>query len=130
MTFTYTPTTPDNITRVRYHVGDTAEDSAIFSDEEITFAIAEAGSWQGAVIDSIASIMARLSTEPDMTADWLRVDWRRSADNWRILLSEKKRKFGVGGATSSAGGRHAWRPDSLQRSEPTYDERLDDACLE
>ena len=119
MTFTYTPSAPNDITRVRYHVGDTEEAAAIFTDEEITFAIDEEGTWQKAVIASIRSVIARIAGEPDMTADWLRVDWRRSSDNWLMLLNEKKSQFGLG-AKGNSGGRHAYRPDSLQKSEPDY----------
>jgi hypothetical protein len=121
MTFTYNLAAPDDVTRVRYHIGDTVEATAIFSDEEITFAIDEEGTWQKAVIASIRSVMARIAGEPDMTADWLKVDWRRSSDNWQMLLTEKKNQFGLG-ATASSGGRHAYRPDSLQKSTPDYGE--------
>ena len=121
MSFSYNPSAPDDITRVRYHMGDTEETTAIFSDEEITFAISEEGTWQKAVIASIRSVIARIAGEPDMSADWLKVDWRRSSDNWMMLLNEKKNQFGVG-ARASSGGRHAYRPDSLQKSTPDYGE--------
>lgn len=130
MTFTYTPATPDDITRVRYHVGDVVEETAIFTDEEIQFAIDEEGDWKGAVIASIRSVMARLAGEPDMEADWLRIDWRRSAENWKLLLSEKSQQFGLGKARASSGGHHAYRPDGLQKSEPTYEhDSLEDCDL-
>lgn len=121
MTFTYTPATPTDITRVRFHLADTVEATAIFSDEEINFAIAEAGTWQGAVIACIRSIMASLAGEPDMTADWLKIDWRRSADNWRVLLNEKAQQFGIGKARASSGGHHAYRPDGLMKEEPDWE---------
>ena len=35
MTFTYTPSSVTDVTRVRFHIGDTVEATAIFSDEEI-----------------------------------------------------------------------------------------------
>jgi hypothetical protein len=120
MTFTYTPATPNDITRARFHLGDTVEAAAIFSDEEITFAIDESdGAWKAAVVLLIESVIARLATEPDMTADWLRVDWRRSAENWRALLLDKKRRF-TNFVVGSSGGKHAWRPDSLLHTEPDY----------
>lgn len=121
MTFTYNLTTPDDITRVRFHLGDTTEATAIFSDEEITFITSEAGTWQRAVIECIRSVMARLAAEPDMTADWLRVDWRRATENWKLLLSEKAQEFGLGKARASSGGNHAFRPDGLVKSEPDWE---------
>lgn len=123
MTFTYTPAAPTDITRVRYHIGDTVEDTAIFSDEEIQFAIDEETDWKGAVIASIRSIIARLAGEPDMTADWLRIDWRRSADSWLKLLDEKKQQFGLG-AIASSGNTHVWRPDSRLKDAPEYEDSV------
>lgn len=122
MAFTYSLTTPvSDISRVRYHIGDVDADAPIFDDAEIAFAISEEGGWQGAVVSLIGAVLARLAGEPDMTADWLRIDWRRSAENWRALLSDKKKAFGLG-ARASASSVHAWRPDTQQRRAPTYDE--------
>lgn len=121
MTFTYDLSSVTDITRVRFHMGDVIQETAIFSDEEITFAISEAGTWQKAVIACIRSVMARLSAEPDMQADWLKIDWRRSAENWKLLLSEKAQEFGVGKARSSTGGQHVHRVDGLQKTEPDWE---------
>lgn len=121
MTFTYNLSTPNDITRVRFHLGDTIEATAIFSDEEITFAVSEALTWQAAVIACIRSVLARLAGEPDMQADWLRVDWRRSAENWKLLLSEKSAEFGIGKARASSGGHHAYRVEGLQKTEPDWE---------
>lgn len=117
MSFTYDLGSPNNITRVRFHLGDKVEDTAIFSDEEIAFAIDEAGSWQAAVIACIRSVIGMLAAEPDMQADWLRIDWRRSVENWRQLLNEKTQQFGLGKARASSGGRHVHRIDGLQKTE-------------
>lgn len=121
MTFTYDLEDPDDIARVRRHLGDTDEQTAIFSDEEIQFAIDEDGGVQEAVIALIDQVIARLSHEPDMTADWLTVSWRRSAEDWLKLRAQKERQFGLG-AVFSGGGRHAYRPDSGQKETPDYGE--------
>ena len=118
MAFTYNLTTPNDVTRVRFHTGDTDTDSALWQDDEIEFVIDEEGTWQPAVIALIESALVRLAHEPDMTADWLKIDWRRSADNWKALLAEKRRRFGLGAQVVS-GGQHAWRPD-LMADEPVY----------
>lgn len=122
MTFTYSPSaTPTDLAQVRYHIGDTESAAAIFTDEEIAMVLAMESSDIGAtVISLIRSAMAKLSHEPDMQADWLKIDWRRSADQWKVLLAEKKREFGLG-FTFDGGGRHAYRPDSNQHEEPDYD---------
>lgn len=121
--FTYDLTPPvADLSRVRFHIGDTEEEAAIFTDEEIMFAIDEANGWQAAVIMLIRSVLARLAAEPDMQADWLQIDWRRSAEGWQKLLSEKKQQFGMG-ARSVSGGQHAFRPDSNQKTPPDYGEK-------
>jgi len=95
MAFTYAPSaTPSDITRVRYHIGDTTEATAIFSDEEITMAIAESGNWQLAVLGCIRSIIARISAEPSFTADWLRVDYATALAGYQKLLAIKAAQFG------------------------------------
>lgn len=116
MTFTYAPSaSPSDKDKVRYHISDTDEDSAIFSDEEIAMVLAmESNNIGKTVISLINSIVAKLSHEPDMTADWLTISWRRSSDAWRALLAEKRKAFGLG-FTMSTTQVDAYRKDSLQR---------------
>lgn len=118
MAFTYTPGTPTDITRVRYHIGDTDEQIAIFTDEEIQFILNEQSSVGAAVVSLINSIIARLSATPDFTADWLRVDAGRSLDGYRMLLAEKRREFGLNQISSRA--RHTYRGDSLASGPPEW----------
>lgn len=118
MTFTYTPAAATDITRVRFHVGDTVEDAAIFSDEEIQFVIDEESTWQKAVIECLTTIIAKLSAEPDMKADWLSVSLGRSVKGYQSLLTAKRRKFGLPAVT---GGTVAtYRSDSLQTEAPDW----------
>lgn len=120
MTFSYTPaTSPNDVTKVRYWIGDTDEDAAMFSDEEIAMAVAMEGTAQMAAVSLIRAAMARLAHEPDMTADWLRIDWRRSAESWAALLKQRKAEFGLG-ARAVTGYQHAYRADSFQRAEPDW----------
>lgn len=125
MTFTYTVIdTPTDLTKVRYHIGDTESAAAIFTDEEISMVLAmnsaAASPVNAAVLSLILTAKAKLNHEPDMTADWLRIDWRRSAEHWDKLLAEKRREFGLG-FVFAGGGSHAYRPDTHQHEEPTYD---------
>ncbi len=121
MTFTYDLVTVTDITRLRFHTGDTLEEAAMWSDEELQFVLNEEGTVGKAVVALIMSALLRLAHEPDMTADWLRVDWRRAADNWKALLAEKRREFGLG-ATVSSGGQHVWRPDYMPEA-PSYNDK-------
>lgn len=122
MAFTYTPaSSPDDITLVRYHTSDTVSATAIWQDDEIEMVLAIEGSVGKAVISLIKNAIAKLAAEPDMKADWLQIDWRRSAENWKTLLSEKKQEFGLGWQVNT-GVQHAYRPDSLQKEAPDYEE--------
>ena len=108
MAFTYTPEAPDDVTRVRFAIGDTDADAVIFSDGEIAMAIEEAGGWRGAVLSCLRGIIAKISAKPDMTADWLRVDYGRSLAGYQALLAAKEREYGGG---RIVGGRVRMRRD-------------------
>lgn len=121
MTFTYTPSAPDDLTYVRYYTGDTDSATAMWTDEEINMVLALEASVGGAVISLIKSAIARLALEPDMTADWLRVDWRRSTDSWKTLLGEMKEKFGQGWSLTSS-ALDTYRPDTFLTEVPDYND--------
>ncbi len=122
MAFTYTiSTTPTDLTLVRYHTGDTDDATAMWQDDEINMVLAVEGSVAAAVISLIKSAITKLAREPDMQADWLKIDWRRSADNWKALLNEKKEEFGLGWTMTSE-ALHTWRPDSHLTEAPDYDD--------
>jgi len=117
MTFTYDLANgATDVERVRFHIGDTVEAAAMFTDEEITFAISEGGTWQQAVIMLLQSLIARISMDGDFQADWLRVDSSRSVASLRALLSEKRRLFGIGAVR--AVGKAVYRSDSGQTGAP------------
>jgi hypothetical protein len=115
MTFTYTlSTSPTDLTKIRFHIQDTVEAYAIYPDEEIEMVLAMQGSVGKAVVSLIQGIIQKLSFEPDMTADWLTISWRRSADAWKAILDDKKKEFGVGMFTVTTTAVHQFRQDSLQ----------------
>jgi len=120
MTFTYTPSsTPTDLTRVRFHTGQTVEGESFLTDEEIAMLIAEEGSWQKAAIAGIQFIIMRLS-QPDFKADWLQVTNSQARAGYVKLLAQKRAQLGVVAITASAV--HVYRADSLATESPTYDE--------
>lgn len=122
MTFTYSPAaSPTDTTKIRYYIGDTVEAAAIFSDEEIAMVLEIEGSVSTAAVSLVQSAIAKLAHEPDMRADWLSVQWRTSSENWRKLLSDLQKKFGLGPRALS-GGVHLYRADSYQSEEPDWDD--------
>lgn len=121
MAFTYNLASPNDITRIRRHISDTVEATAIYSDEELTFFLAEEGTVAKTVIACIKQVIAKLAAEPNMKADWLQVDWASAIAAWRVLLADKKQEFGLGWQVGS-GGQHVYRPDSDQKEAPDYGE--------
>lgn len=121
MTFSYTPSpTPNDVTKIRYWIGDTDEAVAIFSDEEIAMAVGMEGGAQAATISLIQSIIGRLAAEPNITADWLRVDWRGNIGAWEKLLAQRRREFGLG-LRLTVRGQSPYRADSFQDTAPDWD---------
>jgi hypothetical protein len=119
MTFTYSPsTTPDDVTWVRFEIGDTVESGALFSDEEINMTISDTGSKQKAVLALIDAQIAMLM-EPDFRADWLTVTPSKAVAGLQNLKLSKRKKYGIPAVSSSTV--HRWRPDSLQTEAPEYD---------
>ena len=121
MTFTYAPGTPTDITRVRARVGDREEiatDTGIRSDEEIEMWINDEGSWQKACIAWVQSVINQLNTEPDSTADWLKIDLESARESYQAMLGELKTWLGVSGAGNTTTTTPVWRGDSLQTEVP------------
>ena len=118
MTFTYDLTTPDNITDVRFEIRDTVEATALFSDEEITYAVSKKGSVNLAVIALIRAKIGELSNEDDFKADWLQVDSSKRLAGLKALLSEKLNEYGL--TSGTAGVVQRYRPDSAQHDTPDY----------
>jgi hypothetical protein len=111
MTFSYDLGDPDDVTRVRFHVGDVDAEAAIFSDEEIAYVVREEGSWQAGVIACLQSLIARLAADPKFTADWLTVERGEALAAYRKALREKRAEFGLPAVRATASG--VYRADSL-----------------
>lgn len=116
MAFTYTPETATDITRVRFHIADTVEATAKFTDEEITFQVTETGSWQNAVISCLENLLAKLTTNPDFQADWLTIDSEEAIEGLQKLLAEKRKSLGLRRIASSANA--VYRSDSFATEPP------------
>jgi hypothetical protein len=115
MSFSYEPgaaTGISNVTRVRFHTGQTVEDESLLSDEEIGFALAECETWQHAVIMCLQQLILKFS-KPGFRADWLQVDYATARAGYLLLLADKRREFKL--QTVLLGTTVAvYRSDSLQ----------------
>lgn len=113
MTFTYTPAAPDDITRVRFHIGDTDEASLIMTDEDIAFVLADSATYKVAVVACIDYILTQLARESGVTLDWLKVDRATSLKYYTQLKRDKKSEFGLvaGSGTVSSSATYTSRRD-------------------
>lgn len=118
MSFNYNPAIPDDVTRVRFHIGDRAEAVAWYQDEEIDFAIDEEGGWKPAVISLLTGMIVEIGREPQMRADWLQINWAGSVEALQAALAEKRARFGIAARSGSA--KATYRSDSLQTEAPEW----------
>lgn len=119
MTATYDLSSVTDLNRVRFHTGDTNVSAARWTDEEITYAVSAAGSWQGAVILLLTSLQAKLASTPDYQADWLTESPSKAAASLDRLIKAKRRELGVSDVSATA--THQWRPDTAQTEAPYSD---------
>lgn len=119
MTFQYTPLTPTDRERIRFAIGDTVQDRAMFSDEEITFQLSENVTWKPTVIAMLEGMVAQLAAQPNFTADWLTVSQSDALKYFSALLDRKRAEYGLGAIRAITA--YSWRPDSAQTKAPTFD---------
>lgn len=121
MTFTYSLTPPyTDLSRIRYAVRDTDSASAIFSDEEIAFRLAEASDWKHAVIDLLQGKVMEWANTPQFSAGNLSVNLAENRKTLMELLRLKRQEYGIAQITATTV--YAWRPDSGQTEAPTFSE--------
>lgn len=119
MTFTYNLSPANDITRVRFSVGDTDSSTAVFSDEEINFRLTEDGDWKHAVIACLESMISRMAASPNFTADWLTVNNNSGLQYYTKLLALRRQEFGISGVVMNT--IYTYRADSNQTTAPTFD---------
>ncbi len=73
MSFSYDPAQADDVSKIRYRIGDTEENNGAFpdaknvSDEELTASIAFEGSWERAVAASFEVLAAHWAAEMNVS---------------------------------------------------------------
>lgn len=117
MTATYDTSLGNDVSVVRFHIGDTDTTAPRLSDEEIAYNVTNTNTIGEAVIACINAIIAQLSL-PNFTADWLTVDHASARKGYFDLLAIKRRQFGLGGI--SARFVPLYRQDSLQTESPDF----------
>lgn len=86
--------------QVRFHLGDTDEDTATFQDEEITYALSRnSGDVLKACIECVTALLPRLASQTEFTVGPYTEKNSSSAYNyWSKLLDELKSKVAGYGA--------------------------------
>lgn len=122
MTYTYDPAAlaSDDVSLVRFHIGDNHDEGHYLENEEIQYWIT-ASSVEEAVIACIRYIITQLSS-PNFKKDWLSVTNHEARVGFEKILDAKQEEFGLSSgliATSSISLPR--RADSYSSSDDTVD---------
>jgi hypothetical protein len=123
MGYTYDSTLADDVSLVRFHIGDNNERGHYLEDGEITYWLTSNNGSVGASVRAcILYIMSRLS-QPDFHLDWMSVSNAQAREGFRKLLIVKCQEFGLSVSGVLGGTRiaTAHRVDSYElNSDGTY----------
>lgn len=115
MTFTFDPTLADNVSLVRFHIGDVHEEGFYLADETLSYLVTTHGV-AGAVVRAIDFIITQLS-QPNFKLDWLSVTNSEARAGYEKLKKEKEQELGVNtGAVASSSVSLPSRADSYMTS--------------
>ena len=93
MTYSFNIALSNDVSIVRFHIGDNRTEGYYLDDETITYLVTQHGI-AGAVIRAIRYIITQLS-QPDFKQDWLSVSNAEARKGYEALLKEKAQEFGV-----------------------------------
>lgn len=119
MTYAFDPTLADDVSLVRFHVGDTNPSGCYLQDETIQYWIDNTNEIGDAVIKCIRYIITQLST-PNFSLDWLSVSNEAARAGYEKLLQEKKIEFGIMSAYAASTISHPHRADSYEAESGFY----------
>lgn len=104
MAFTYNTDLSTDRDKVRFYTGDTDESTHQLADATIDALITLEGDYKAATIEALEGLLAKINREPDLTADWLRVNWQGSRGALEDQLLRLNRKWGSNKRTGSRKG--------------------------
>jgi len=112
MSFTFDPALADDVSLVRFHIGDNSPDGHYLEDATIQYFVTASGVGT-AVIRSIQYIITQLS-QPDFRKDWLSVSNGEARKGYETLLKAKAQEFGisVSNVTMTSSVSNPYRSDS------------------
>ena len=113
MTFTFNVALTDDVSLVRFHIGDTNTDGHYLEDATINYFVTNSGV-STAVIRCIQYIITQLS-QPDFRLDWMSVSNQAAREGYEKLLKTKAIELGV-----SLSGAYAASTISLPYNADSY----------
>lgn len=129
MSFSFDSALNDDVSLVRFHIGDTDSDGYYLDNETIAYWVTQ-GNAETATIACIRYILSQLS-RPNFSLDWLSVSGMKDAkQGYEELLREKEREFGLRSIVPTSTISQPYRADSLQDTDdtdyPDYHSEFDD----
>jgi hypothetical protein len=114
MTFTFDPSLANDVSLVRFHIGDNSDEGHYLDDETIQYFVTLSGVGT-AVIRCIQYIITQLS-QPDFRKDWMSVSSGEARKGYEALLKTKAQEFSISisGAVMTSSVTLPFRPDSYQ----------------
>jgi hypothetical protein len=98
MAYHFDPALADDVSLVRFHIGDTnGEGGHFLEDETIRYWVTTSGVPE-AVIECIRYIITQLST-PNFVQYWLEVTNEKAREGYEKMLAEKMKEFGINPAS-------------------------------
>jgi hypothetical protein len=129
MSFSFDASLGDNVSLVRFHIGDTDEDGYFLDDETIQYWVTQ-GNAESAVIACIKYILSQMA-RPNFSLDWMSVSGMKDAKmGYEELLRQKEWEFGLRQVYATSTISQPYRADSLQDTDdtdyPDYHSEFDD----
>jgi hypothetical protein len=121
MTYTFDPALADDVSLVRFQIGDTSTDGHYLEDETINYYVTTYD-LATAVIQCIRYIITQLS-QPNFRLDWLTVSNEMARAGYETMLKQKAVELGVSlsGAVVSSSISLPQRADSYQAADEIED---------
>jgi len=112
MTYSFDPSLANDVSLVRFHIGDNSDEGHYLDDETIQYFVTASGVGT-AVVRCIQYIITQLS-QPDFRKDWLSVSNGEARKGYESLLKTKAQEFSisVSGAVMTSSVSLPFRPDS------------------
>jgi hypothetical protein len=116
MTYTFDPSLTDDVSYIRFEIGDTNLEGMYLQDETIQAVFDMSNDYGDAIVSCIQYIIAQLS-QPNFSLDWLNVsDMAGAREGYEKLLAAKKVEYSIQRMVVTSTIALPYRADSNQDS--------------